>query len=78
MHFFYRSEWNQARNGYETILPARAMVYVVGLFNSLVLDFVIRRKVGSHVTKSIMATVPVADVPSTADPARRSSACQRG
>ena len=68
IHYFYRSEWNQARNGYETILPARAMVYVVGLFNSMVLDFVVRRKVGAHVTKSVMATVPIADVPLDAGP----------
>jgi len=63
IHFFYRSEWNALRNGYRTILPALAMVYIVGLMNSLVLDSVVRRKAGSHVTKSIMATVPIADVP---------------
>jgi len=63
IHFFYRSEWNVLGNGYQTILPAPAMVYVVGLLNSLVLDFVVRRKAGSHVTKSIMATLPIADVP---------------
>ena len=63
VHYFYRSKWSEARNGYETILPARAMVYLAGLFNSLILDFVVRRKVASHVTKSVMATVPVADVP---------------
>jgi len=68
IHYFYRSEWNEARNGYETILPARAMAYLVGLLNSLVLDFVVRRKVGSHVTKSVMATVPVADVPLDSGP----------
>jgi hypothetical protein len=44
------------------------MAYVVGLMNSLVLDFVIRRKAGSHVTKSIMATLPVADVPLDSGP----------
>ena len=62
VHFFYRSKWDPLGNGYRTILPARAMVYVVGLLNSLVLDFVIRRKAGSHVTKSIMVTLPIADV----------------
>ena len=56
--------------GTETILPARAMVYVVGLLNSLVLDFVVRRKAGSHVTKSIMATLPIADVPAGQRPRR--------
>ncbi len=63
VHFFYRSKWDPLGNGYRTILPARAMVYVVGLLNSLVLDFVIRRKAGSHVTKSIMVTLPIADIP---------------
>jgi hypothetical protein len=68
VHYFYRSEWNQALDGYETILPARAMAYVVALFNSMVLDFVVRRKVGMHVTKSVMSTLPVADVPLDAGP----------
>jgi hypothetical protein len=63
IHFFYRSKWNALLGGYQTILSAPAMMYVVGLFNSLVLDFVVRRKTGSHVTKSIMATLPIADVP---------------
>jgi hypothetical protein len=39
------------------------MVYVVGLLNSLVLDFVVRRKVSSTLTKSVMSTLPIADVP---------------
>ncbi|KAA9374847.1 N-6 DNA methylase [Microbispora cellulosiformans] len=63
VHFFYRSSWNHVKGGYETILGAEAMVYVVALMNSLVLDFIVRRKAGSHVTKSIMASLPVADVP---------------
>ena len=62
-HYFYRSQWDALRNGYRTILPAPAMVYIVGLMDRLVLDYVVRRKAGSHVTKSIMATIPVADVP---------------
>jgi hypothetical protein len=62
IHYFYRSQWNEARNGYQTILPAPAMAYLAGLLNSLVLDFVVRRKVDAHVTKSVMATVPIADV----------------
>jgi hypothetical protein len=62
IHYFYRSRWNEARNGYTTILPAPAMAYLAGLLNSLVLDFVVRRKVDAHVTKSVMATVPIADV----------------
>ncbi|MFH9174046.1 Eco57I restriction-modification methylase domain-containing protein [Streptomyces albogriseolus] len=62
VHYFYRSAWDAARNGYQTVLPAHAMAYVVALMNSMVLDFVVRRKAGAHVTKSIMATLPIADV----------------
>jgi hypothetical protein len=62
IHYFYRSQWNEARNGYQTILHAPAMAYLAGLLNSLVLDFVVRRKVDAHVTKSVMATVPIADI----------------
>ena len=68
IHYFYRSQWNEARNGYQTILPARAMVYLAGLLNSMVLDFVVRRKVDAHVTKSVMATVPIADIPLDSGP----------
>jgi hypothetical protein len=63
LHFFYRSAFDHAADGYRTVLPAPAMVYVTGLLNSLVLDFVVRRKVSSTVTKSVMSTLPVADVP---------------
>ncbi|MGW4891006.1 Eco57I restriction-modification methylase domain-containing protein [Kitasatospora sp. NPDC004240] len=63
VHYFYRSSWEPAKNGYRTVLPAPAMVYVVALMNSLVWDFLVRRKASAHVTKSIMATMPVADVP---------------
>ena len=63
LHFFYRSAFDHAADGYRTVLPATAMVYVVGLLNSLVLDFVARRKVSSTVTKAVMSTLPVADVP---------------
>ncbi|MCX5303183.1 N-6 DNA methylase [Streptomyces sp. NBC_00160] len=61
LHFFYRSSFDHAANGYRTILGAEAMAYVVGLLNSLVLDFIVRRKVTSTVSKSIMATLPIAD-----------------
>lgn len=35
------------------------MVFLAGVLNSLVLDFVARRKVTAHLTKSILATLPV-------------------
>lgn len=63
LHWFYRSTWSPERNGYSTVLPAPAMVFLVALMNSLVLDFVVRRKVASSVTKTVMSTLPVADVP---------------
>ncbi|MGW4330556.1 Eco57I restriction-modification methylase domain-containing protein [Nocardia sp. NPDC004573] len=63
LHFFYRSSFDHAANGYRTVLGPEAMVYVVALLNSLTLDFVVRRKVSSTVSKSVMATLPVADVP---------------
>ncbi|MER5338847.1 N-6 DNA methylase [Streptomyces mirabilis] len=63
VHYFYRSAWDHLGNGYRTVLDAPAMAYVVALMNSLVVDFLVRRRAGAHVTKSIMATVPVADVP---------------
>lgn len=62
LHWFYRSSWLVERNGYRTVLPAEAMVYVAAIVNSLVLDFIVRRKAASHVTKTIMSTLPVADV----------------
>ncbi|MEU9155751.1 N-6 DNA methylase [Streptomyces sp. NPDC048417] len=62
LHFFYRSTWDPAVNGYRTILGADSMVYVVALLNSLVMDFIVRRKASSSITKSIMATLPIADV----------------
>ena len=68
IHYFYRSQWNEARNGYQTILPAGAMAYLAGLLNSMVLDFVVRRKVDAHVTKSVMATAPIADIPLDSGP----------
>ncbi|MFI7131329.1 Eco57I restriction-modification methylase domain-containing protein [Nonomuraea sp. NPDC050153] len=69
LHYFYRSTFemnesgDKSKNGYQTVLSAAAMMYVVGLMNSLVLDFVVRRKASAHVTKSIMATLPIVDVP---------------
>ncbi|MGW6789179.1 Eco57I restriction-modification methylase domain-containing protein [Streptomyces chartreusis] len=62
LHFFYRSTFDHAANGYRTVLHAEAMVYVVALLNSLTLDFIVRRKVSSTVSKSVMSTLPVADV----------------
>ncbi|TDE25151.1 N-6 DNA methylase [Actinomadura sp. 6K520] len=63
LHYFYRSSWDSVSHGYRTVLNAGAMVYVVALMNSLVWDFIVRRKASAHVTKSIMATLPVPDVP---------------
>lgn len=63
LHFFYRSSFDHVADGYRTVLHAEAMVYVVALLNSLTLDFVVRRKVSSTVSKSVMATLPIADVP---------------
>ncbi|MGA5556188.1 Eco57I restriction-modification methylase domain-containing protein [Streptomyces lavendulocolor] len=63
LHFFYRSTFDHAANGYRTALSAEAMAYVAGLLNSLVIDFVVRRKVSSSVSKTVMSTIPVADVP---------------
>ncbi|MEU9889116.1 N-6 DNA methylase [Sphaerisporangium sp. NPDC051011] len=62
VHYFYRSSFDLAHDGYRTVLSAEAMVYVVALINSLVWDFLVRRKASLHVTKSIMATLPIADV----------------
>ncbi|WP_406484936.1 Eco57I restriction-modification methylase domain-containing protein [Streptomyces sp. NBC_01563] len=63
MHFFYRSVFDHAANGYRTCLDSKAMVFVVALLNSLTLDFIVRRKVSSTVSKAIMSTLPVPDVP---------------
>lgn len=61
--FFYRSAFDHEAGGYRTVLRAEAMVYLVALLNSLTLDFVVRRKVSGHVTKSVMATMPIVDIP---------------
>ncbi|GGX29711.1 hypothetical protein GCM10010297_58900 [Streptomyces malachitofuscus] len=63
MHFFYRSVFDHTANGYRTCLSSEAMAFVVALLNSLTLDFVVRRKVSSTVSKAIMSTLPVPDVP---------------
>ncbi|MGW1053038.1 Eco57I restriction-modification methylase domain-containing protein [Streptomyces sp. NPDC002521] len=63
LHFFYRSRFDHAANGYRTILDAASMIYVAALLNSLVIDFVVRRKVSSSVSKTVMSTLPVADIP---------------
>ncbi|AJE81745.1 restriction/modification enzyme [Streptomyces albus] len=62
MHFFYRSDFDHTANGYRTALRSRAMVFLVALLNSLILDFVVRRKVSSTVSKTLMASLPIADV----------------
>jgi hypothetical protein len=43
------------------------MAYLAALMNSLVLDFVVRRKVAVSVTKTVMSTLPIPDVPLTGD-----------
>ncbi|MGQ4383540.1 Eco57I restriction-modification methylase domain-containing protein [Streptomyces sp. SAS_270] len=63
LHFFYRSTFDPATDGYHTALSAEAMVYVVALLNSVTLDFIVRRKVSSTVSKSVMSTLPIADIP---------------
>ncbi|MEU9939110.1 Eco57I restriction-modification methylase domain-containing protein [Streptomyces lavendulae] len=63
LHFFYRSKFDHAANGYRTVLSAAAMTYVAALLNSLVIDFVVRRKVSSSVSKTLMSTLPIADIP---------------
>lgn len=60
--FFRRSVCDDPVVGYRTILDARAMVFLAGVLNSVVLDFVARRKVTAHLTKSLLATLPVPDV----------------
>jgi hypothetical protein len=63
LHYFYRSTWDPLKDGYRTALDVESMVYVVALMNSLVWDFIVRRKVSANVTKSVMATMPVVDIP---------------
>lgn len=63
LHYFNRSVYDPVAGGYRTVLPAPAMIFVVALLNSLVIDFVVRRKVSSTVAKSVMSTLPVPDVP---------------
>ncbi|SCF20283.1 Methyltransferase domain-containing protein [Micromonospora haikouensis] len=63
LHFFYRSAFDHSFGGYRTVLNSRALVYVIALLNSLVIDFIVRRKVASSVTKSVIGTLPVADIP---------------
>ncbi len=59
--FFHRSVQDDPKVGYRTLMDAPSMLYLCGLLNSLVLDFVVRRKVTAHLTKSIMATLPIPD-----------------
>jgi len=61
--FFHRSVQDDPEVGYRTVMDATSMLYLCGVLNSLVLDFVIRRKVSSALTKSIMATLPIPDPP---------------
>jgi hypothetical protein len=59
--FFHRSIRDDPTTGYRTLMDAASMLYLCGVLNSLVLDFVARRKVTAHLTKSIMATLPIPD-----------------
>ncbi|MER8219002.1 N-6 DNA methylase [Streptomyces sp. NPDC094143] len=63
MHFFYRSVFDHAANGYRTVLSSEAMVFAAALLNSLTVDFIARRKVSTTVSKAIISTLPVPDVP---------------
>jgi len=59
--FLHRSVQDDPEVGYRTVMDATSMLYLCGVLNSLVLDYVIRRKVSSALTKSIMATLPIPD-----------------
>lgn len=61
--FMHRSMRDRHDIGYRTLVDAASMVYLCGVLNSLVMDFVVRRKVTGHLTKSIMATLPIPDPP---------------
>jgi hypothetical protein len=61
--FLHRSSQDDPVSGYRTLLDASSMLYLCGVFNSLVVDFVVRRKVTAHLTHSIMATLPIPDPP---------------
>jgi hypothetical protein len=61
--FFHRSVQDDPAAGYRTLMDAASMLFLCGVLNSLVLDFIIRRKVSSALTKSIMATLPIPDPP---------------
>jgi hypothetical protein len=53
-------------------MDAGTMLYLCALLNSMVVDFVIRRKLlSSSITKSVMATLPIPDPPS--DSSRRTA-----
>jgi hypothetical protein len=69
--FFRRSVQDDPAVGYRTVMDAASMLYLCGVLNSLVLDFVVRRKVTAHLTKSVMATLPIPDPPP--DSARRAA-----
>jgi hypothetical protein len=59
--FFHRSIQADPVVGYRTLMDAASMLYLCGVLNSLVLDFIVRRKVTAHLTKAIMATLPIPD-----------------
>jgi hypothetical protein len=65
--FMHRSIEGDPDVGYETLMDAHSMLYLCGVLNSLVMDFVVRRKVTGHLTKSIMATLPIPDPPAGSD-----------
>jgi hypothetical protein len=61
--FLHRSVEGNPEVGYRTLVDAPSMLYLCGILNSLSLDFVVRRKVTNHLTKAIMATLPIPDPP---------------
>jgi hypothetical protein len=65
--FMHRSIEDDPDVGYKTLMDAHSMLYLCGVLNSLVMDFVVRRKVTGHLTKSIMATLPIPDPPAGSD-----------
>jgi hypothetical protein len=61
--FFHRSLQDDPKQGYRTLMDAESMLLLCGVLNSLVLDFVVRRKISTALTKAILATLPIPDPP---------------
>ena len=61
--FFHRTLQKDPERGYGTLIDTASMLFLCGVLNSLVLDFVARRKVSTHLTKAILATLPIPDPP---------------